>query len=49
MNRMSLAFLVTLLAFYSHEARAMDASDPVANLVQGNNAFALDLYAQLRG
>jgi serpin B len=48
MNRIKLALLIPLLGVYSHEARAMDTADPVTTLVQGNNAFALDLYAQLR-
>ena len=47
MNRITPALLISLLGIYPHEARAMDAADPVAALVQGNNAFALDLYAQL--
>ena len=47
MNRMTPALLISLLGIYPHEARAMDAADPVAALVQGNSAFALDLYARL--
>jgi serpin B len=47
MNRMTFVLLFTLIGINSHEARAMDAADPVAALVQGNNAFALDLYARL--
>jgi serpin B len=48
MIRISLALLIPLLVFHTHEARAMDAADPVAPLVQGNNTFAIDLYARLR-
>ena len=47
MNRMTLALFLSLIATQPREARAMDAADSVAALVQGNNAFALDLYAQL--
>jgi serpin B len=49
MNRIiTLAILIPSLGIHSHKARAMDAADPVVTLVQGNNAFALDLYGQLR-
>jgi serpin B len=47
MNRMTSALLISLLGIYPHEAKAMDAGDPVTALVQGNSAFALDLYARL--
>jgi serpin B len=47
MNRMRWAALLLLTGIYPLEARAMDVADPVAALVQGNSAFALDLYAQL--
>ena len=47
MNRLICALLISLPGIYPHEARAMDAADPIAALVQGNNAFALDLYARL--
>ena len=47
MHRLTSALLISLAGIYPHEARAMDAADPIAALVQGNNAFALDLYARL--
>jgi serpin B len=47
MNRLTFVLLISLPGIYTHEARAMDAADPVAALVQGNNTFALDLYARL--
>jgi serpin B len=48
MRRVSPAVLILLLGINHREANAMDATDPVATLVQGNSAFALDLYAHLR-
>jgi serpin B len=47
MKGMSAALLVLLLGVQTHEARAMEAADSVAALVEGNTAFALDLYSQL--
>jgi serpin B len=47
LNRIFLAFLISALGIYSGEARAMDSSEPVAALVQGNGAFALDLYGRI--
>ena len=47
MNRIAPALVLSLIGIYPHEARAMDATDPVTALVQGNSAFALDLYALL--
>jgi serpin B len=48
MHRVSPAILILLLGINHREAKAMDATEPVATLVQGNSAFALDLYAHLR-
>ena len=47
MNRMTCRLLISLLSIYPCEARAMDAADQSPTLVQGNSAFALDLYARL--
>jgi serpin B len=47
MNRMTAALLILLLGIFYQEVRAVDAADPVVALVQGNSAFALDLYARL--
>lgn len=47
MNRVILTLLIVLPGIHPREAKAMDVTDPVAALVQGNNAFALDLYARL--
>ena len=47
MTRMTLALLISLLGFYTREARAMDTADQVATLVKGNSEFALDLYARI--
>ena len=41
------ALLISALALLP-ENHAMEAADQIAALVRGNNAFALDLYAQLR-
>jgi serpin B len=47
MKRITPVLFFSLLGIYPHEATAMDATDPVTALVQGNSAFALDLYAVL--
>jgi len=47
MNRITLTLFFLLVVIYPHEARAMASADPTTALVQGNNAFALDLYAQI--
>jgi serpin B len=47
MKRIMPALCLLLLGIYPHEATAMDATDPVTALVEGNSAFALDLYAVL--
>jgi serpin B len=47
MKRVISAVLIVLLGIHHREVRAMDATGPVDALVQGNNSFALDLYARL--
>jgi len=47
MPRIILVLLIPLLGVYPLEATAMDTADPIAALVQGNSAFALDLYARI--
>jgi serpin B len=47
MNRCAPAFLIVLLGWCNPEGRAMETTEPLASLVKGNSAFALDLYAQL--
>ena len=47
MNRLTLSLLILVLGIHSHEVKAMDAADAVSALVQGNTAFAVDLYARL--
>jgi serpin B len=41
------AFVSLLLFACNPEGRAMDTAEPIATLVKGDTAFALDLYAQL--
>jgi serpin B len=48
MHRVLPAILILLLGINHREAKAMDTTEPVATLVQGNSTFALDLYAHLR-
>jgi serpin B len=47
MERIALVLMLYLLGSNSSEVGRMDSADSVRRLVQGNNAFALDLYAQL--
>lgn len=47
MNRLAPLLLFMLPGIYPREARAMEPTEPVAALVEGNNAFALDLYSRL--
>jgi serpin B len=47
MNRIRPVLLMAALGINPPEAKAMEAADPLASLVHGNTAFALDLYAQI--
>ncbi|MFI5458898.1 MAG: serpin family protein [Isosphaerales bacterium] len=47
MNRITLAFLIPALGILNGEVKAMDSADPTTALVQGNSAFALDLYGRI--
>jgi serpin B len=47
MKTVSLALFFCTAGLGLSELRAMDSPEPVRAVVQGNNAFALDLYAQL--
>jgi serpin B len=49
---MKCAYLAVLISAFSslcfsEEVRAMERAEPLATLVHGNNAFALDLYARI--
>ncbi len=48
MERVALTLILCALGSGTVEVGKMDSADPVRVLVQGNNSFALDLYAQLR-
>jgi serpin B len=47
MSRSTLALLISLVSFYTLDARAMDTTDQVAALVHSNSEFALGLYARI--
>ena len=47
MTRMILACLIPALGITCGEAKAMDSAESTTALVQGNGAFALDLYSQI--
>jgi len=47
MNRITLAFLIPALGIFTGEVWSMDSADPTTALVQGNSAFALDLYGRI--
>jgi serpin B len=49
MERIALTLILGALGLGNSEVGNVDSPDPVRVLVQGNNSFALDLYAQLRG
>jgi serpin B len=44
---MAFALLISLLGFYTREARAVDTTDQITTLAKGNSEFALDLYARI--
>jgi serpin B len=43
----TLTLLISLLSFFTCEARAVDTTDQVGTLVKGNSEFALELYARI--
>jgi serpin B len=47
MERIVLTLILSVFGSRNSEVGKMDAADPVRVLAQGNNTFALDLYAQL--
>ncbi|MGO9916444.1 MAG: serpin family protein [Isosphaeraceae bacterium] len=48
MERTALTLILFTLGLGNSEVGNVDSPEPVRALVQGNNSFALDLYAQLR-
>jgi serpin B len=46
-NRITLVLLIPALGIINREVRAMELADSTSALVQGNTAFALDLYGKI--